>query len=44
MELGPEVLLHLRSPKDDIRQTATKAIERLKFYAEAKRLFDSEKK
>ncbi len=44
IELGPEVLLHLRSPNNGIRQTATKAIERLKFYAEAKKLFDDEKR
>jgi len=43
IELGPEVLLHLRSPHAGIRQTATTAIERLKFYAEAKKLFDDEK-
>jgi len=42
IELGPEVLLHLRNPGDGIRKTATKAIERLRFYAEAKRLFEGE--
>ena len=40
IELGPEVLLHLRNPDNGIRQTATTAIERLKFYAEAKKLFE----
>jgi len=44
IELGPEVLLHLRNPDNGIRTTATEAIERLKFYAEAKKLFDTEKK
>jgi len=44
IELGPEVLLHLRNPDNDIRDTATTAIERLKFYAEAKKLFDEEAK
>jgi hypothetical protein len=44
IELGPEVLLHLRNPDHDIRNTATLAIERLKFYAEAKKLFDTEPK
>ncbi|MHC4952717.1 MAG: tetratricopeptide repeat protein [Planctomycetota bacterium] len=43
IELGPEVLIHLRSPNAGIRQTATKAIERLKFYAEAKKLFDADR-
>jgi hypothetical protein len=44
IELGPEVLLHLRNPDSGIRGTATKAIERLKFYAEAKKLFEKEGK
>ncbi|MHC4452359.1 MAG: hypothetical protein ACYS0E_19825, partial [Planctomycetota bacterium] len=44
IELGPEVLIHLRNPNVGIRNTATKAIERLKFYAEAKKLFEKEAK
>ncbi|MHC4407820.1 MAG: HEAT repeat domain-containing protein [Planctomycetota bacterium] len=44
IELGAEVLIHLRNPNVGIRNTATKAIERLKFYAEAKKLFEKEAK
>jgi HEAT repeat protein len=39
IELGEETLLHLRSPDQNIRATATAAVERLKFYAEAKKAF-----
>ncbi|MEM8884100.1 MAG: hypothetical protein AAGD14_08540 [Planctomycetota bacterium] len=40
VECGPDVLRHLRSPDDQIRKLATSAIERLRFYAEAKKLFE----
>ncbi|MHC4931834.1 MAG: hypothetical protein ACYTGV_06560 [Planctomycetota bacterium] len=38
IELGPQVLEQLRNPDPKVREAATKAIEKLKFYAEAKRL------
>lgn len=40
VELGPEALTQLRNPDDDTRELAANAIERLKFYAEAKKAFD----
>jgi len=39
IELGPEVLKQLRSPHKPIRDAATEAIERLKFYADAQKTF-----
>ena len=36
-ELGEGVLRHLRSPDDGIREHAMEAVEKLKFYADAKR-------
>ena len=39
LELGPYTLRHLRSPDGSVRQSAAAAIERLKFYAEAKKTF-----
>ena len=41
IELGPETLRHLRSPNKGIRDQATAAVERLKFYAEAKKAFEN---
>lgn len=40
VELGPEVLAQLRNPDDEIRELATNAIDKLKFYAEAKKAFE----
>ncbi len=43
IELGRQVLEKLRSPDSNIRHTATKAIERLKFYADARKTFEKNK-
>ena len=40
VELGEEALAQLRSPDESIRATATEAIDKLKFYAEAKKAFE----
>jgi hypothetical protein len=37
IELGPQVLQQLRNPDPKVRKAATHAIEKLKFYAEAKK-------
>lgn len=44
IELGAEVLEQLRNPDPNIRAAATRAIERLKFYADAKKTFDRREK
>ena len=43
VELGPEVLTQLRHPNVTVRALATKAIERLKFYVDAKKALTGEK-
>jgi hypothetical protein len=43
VELGPEVLTQLRHPNATVRALATKAIERLKFYVDAKKALTGEK-
>ena len=40
VELGKHVLVQLRNPDPKVREAATRAIEKLKFYAEAKKLLD----
>lgn len=40
VELGEEALAQLRNPDANIRATATEAIDKLKFYAEAKKAFE----
>ena len=37
VELGEETLAQLRNPDSGVRAIATEAIERLKFYAEARK-------
>jgi len=40
VELGEETLAQLRNPDSDVRAHATQAIDKLKFYADAKRAFE----
>jgi HEAT repeat protein len=40
VELGEETLAQLRNPDAGVRGTATEAIDKLKFYAEAKKAFE----
>ena len=43
IELGSDVLKQLRHPDAKVRDLATKAIERLKFYVEAQKALGAEK-